>query len=114
MEDYGLDSSGYIDRTEAFDYFYDFVDVSAKYIAANISGKDFSTLFYQDQLPIRKFKGTRPCFSPDGTHLLCIDNKNLKLYPSNEKELIRLYTKELIFGNTEKDKDEWRHFFKDD
>jgi hypothetical protein len=101
------------DQVNIYNYSYGYVDVSEKFIANNISGNIFSILFYYDRLPIRKFMGIQPCFSPDGNYLLCIDKKVLKLYPAEERELVRLATEKSIFGNLEKNPGEWLHFFKD-
>ncbi|MBA7526563.1 hypothetical protein ES705_18725 [subsurface metagenome] len=93
-------------------YNYDGIDLSAKeYISSNISGSQYTYLFHWDRLPIGKFRGTNPNFSFDGKYLLCIDEKYLRLYPSEEKELIRLAKDELIFGELEKNIQDWLHYF---
>jgi hypothetical protein len=66
-----------------------------------------------DRLPIRKFIGLQPLFSPDQNFLLCIDERDLRIYPVDEKELIRLVMKESIFGKPDIDLTKWRHFMKD-
>jgi WD40 repeat protein len=114
LKKYGVDRKGNaLDPTHQFNYFYSYVDVSAKSIVTNISGTDFSVLYYIDRLPIRKFIGIRPSFSPDGNYLLCVEGKNLRLYPAAEKELIKLAVKDSIFGKMNTDLTKWRHFLKD-
>jgi WD40 repeat protein len=110
---YGFDSKKHIiDEAQKYSYSYSFVDASAKYSANNISGNDFSILFNVDELPIKKFAGIQPLFSPDGNYLLCLDRETLKLYPAEEKELIRLTLEKSIFGKLNTDPTKWRHFFK--
>jgi len=114
LKNYGIDRKGQaLDPADQFNYAYSFVDVSPKYIAANISGTSHSILIRLDRLPIRKFSGIQPLFSPDGNYLLCIDGNDLKLYPVDEKEIIRLVTEELIFGVPDSDPSSWSHFLKD-
>ncbi|MFH0842826.1 MAG: WD40 repeat domain-containing protein, partial [Bacteroidota bacterium] len=113
LDKYGINRKGVVQDPKQLNYSYSFVDVSSKYIAVCLSGTDYSSLIRLDRLPVRKFKGTQPLFSPDQNYLLCIDGANLRLYPVDEKELIRLATDESIFGKLDTDLTRWRHFMKD-
>jgi len=111
---YGIDRKGTaLDPANQLNYSYSFADVSAKYIVFNVSGTDYSVLIHLDRLPIRKFDGKQPLFSPDGRDLLCIDGRNLRLYPVDEKEIINLTTRDSIFGKPDTDISKWRHFMRD-
>jgi WD40 repeat protein len=110
---YGIYKGNVEDPVKTFDYYYSYVDVSAKYVAACVSGKDYSILYYQDKLPIMILDGIQPVFSNKGNLLLCLKGKILKLYPADEQELVNLATKRLIFGDPDKIPIEWKHFFKD-
>lgn len=114
LRNYGVDRKGKVlDPANQLNYTYSFIDVSAEYIATNISGTTYSSLIHLDRLPIRRFDGIQPTFSPDGNYLLCIDGGKLRLFPVDEKELIRLVTKESIFGKLNIDANSWIHFLKD-
>ncbi len=113
LDNYGINRSGLALDPKFLIYSYSFIDVSSKYIAVCLSGTDYSSLIRLDRLPVRKFEGTQPLFSPDQKYLLCIDGENLGLYPVDEKELIRLAMDKSIFGKLDTDLTKWRHFMKD-
>jgi len=80
-------------------YQYGGIDMSAnEYIASNISESNYTNLYHWDRVPIRKFRGINPNFSPDGKYLLCINGNSLLLYLADEKEIIRLVKEVAIFG----------------
>lgn len=98
--------------TEDEIYQYGGIDMSVNdYIASNISGSKHTNLFYWDRMPIRKFRGIKPNFSPDGKYLLCINGNSILLYPAGEKEIIRLVNEEAIFGELNGSLNKWFHFF---
>jgi len=93
-------------------YYYSGIDFSKQeYVAATIAGKQHTILYHWDKLALATFKGTNPVFSPDGKYLLCIDNQTLYLYPSDEKEMIRLAEEERIFGKLWSTIRDWTDFF---
>ncbi len=93
-------------------YYYSGIDFSKREcVAATISDRPQTILYHWDKLALATFKGTHPVFSPDGKYLLCIDNQTLYLYPSDEKEMIRLAEEELIFGKLESNIRDWTDFF---
>ena len=110
---YGTDRKGEAIDPNQLKYNYSFIDVSPKYFADNVSGTNYTLLTRLDRLPIRKFAGTNPLFSPDHNYLVCIDGKMLRLYPVDEKEIIRLVMEKSIFGTLDTDMAGWRHFLKD-
>jgi len=92
-------------------FYYSGIDFSNReYVAATISGKHYTYLYHWDRLPLAKFKGIDPIFSPDGKYLLCLDEKKLCIYPTDEKELIRLVEEDLIFGELESNIRDWLDF----
>ena len=98
--------------TEDEIYQYGGIDMSVNdYIASNISGSKHTNLFHWDRMPIRKFRGIKPNFSPDGEYLLCINGNSILLYPADEKEIIRLVNEEAIFGKPDKQLNSWLHIF---
>lgn len=114
LNGYGISRKGQsLDPAKDFNYNFSFVDVSPEYIANNKDGTDYSLLTSLDRLPVRKFKGIQPTFSPDGKYLLCMDGKYLKLYPVDKQEVIRLTTRDSIFGTLDNDLGKWRLFNKD-
>jgi hypothetical protein len=114
LKDYGVDRKNIVlDPAKSFNYSYSFADISSDYYSVNLSGTTNSELFQTDRLQIRKFKGTQPCFAPDGNYMLCLDGNKLRLYPAHEKELIRLTINKSIFGKLDPDLTGWRHFTKD-
>ena len=93
-------------------YQYDGIDMSVnEYIASNISGSNYTNLFHWDRMPIVKFRGINPNFSPDGKYLLCINGNSLLLYPADEKEIIRLVKEEAIFGELNINLRNWVYFY---
>ena len=91
-------------------YPYGGIDMAVQgYLASNISGNSRTILFHWDRLPLRSFQGIRPEFSADGNYLLCLNGKSLELYPSNEKEIIRLVNEQNIFGEPDTRIRHWRH-----
>jgi hypothetical protein len=113
LDKYGINGKGEVDDPKQLNYSYSFVDVSSKYFAVCISGNSYSSLIRLDRLPVRKFNGIQPLFSPDQNYLLCLDERSLRLYPVDEKELIRLVMNVSIFGRLDTDLTKWRNFMKD-
>jgi len=91
-------------------YPYGGIDMAVQgYVASNILGNSNTNLFHWDRLPLRSFKGSQPEFSPDGFYLLCINGQSLELYPSHEKEIIRLVKEQALFGEIVTRLRDWRH-----
>jgi len=91
-------------------YPYGGIDMSVQgYVASNILGISNTNLFHWDQLPLRTFEGVQPRFSPDGNYMLCINGKSLELFPSFEKEIIRLVKEQSLFGELDTALRQWRH-----
>jgi len=91
-------------------YPYDGIDMAVQgYLASNILGKSNTNLFHWDHLPLRSFEGVQPEFSPDGNYLLCLNGRSLNLYPSNEREIIRLVKEQAIFGKLDTKLRHWLH-----
>ena len=92
-------------------YTLDGADVSAQgYVASSITGSGVTNMFHFDKMPLMKFEGTQPVFSPDSNYLLCIKGKELLLYPASEKEIIELVDGKKIFGKLEGSISDWRHY----
>jgi len=89
---------------------YGGIDMAVRgYVASNNLGNSNTNLFHWDQLPLQSFNGIQPEFSPDGNYLLCINGRSLELYPSHEKEIIRLVKEEGLFGELETKLRQWLH-----
>jgi hypothetical protein len=114
LKEYGIErKENELDPEKYYNYSYSFADLSTEYICVNLFGTGYSELLHSDNLKFRKFRGIQPSFTPDGHYLLCLDGKNLRLYPVHEKELIRLAIDKSIFGKLYPNLTEWRHFLKD-
>jgi WD40 repeat protein len=77
---------------------------STQYSAYTFSD-DLNRIYFSGTKEIFKiftFPGKLQQFSPDGNYLLAVDRRMLKLYPANEKELIRLVNEKRIFGSLRK------------
>jgi len=109
LNNYGFWNLSYIDR-----FNYDGIDMSVnEYIAATLTGTDFTTLYHWDGLPIGNFKGKEPRFSPSGNYLLLIEGNKLKLHVSDEHEIIRLVKEDSIFGALDINYLNWLNMFLD-
>lgn len=91
---------------------YSGIDMAPQgYLASSSAGYLKINLFHWDKLPIFIFDGAKPDFSPDGKYLLTINDKSLHLFPSDEKEIIRLILEEQLAGSLDRELKKWRHIF---
>jgi WD40 repeat protein len=91
------------------------VNKSVEYLAYTFSD-DLNSIYFSgtgDVFKLFIFAGKQQQFSPDGNYLLAVNNKYLNLYPSTEKELLRLVNDQKIFGKLKSSKkvyDKWYNF----
>jgi WD40 repeat protein len=90
-------------------YRYAGVDMSTHgYVAIHKQGTATTELYHWDGVPLKRFPGTGPVFSPDGDYLLCSEEKFLCIYPAHQDEFIRILDSDDFLQKVDTSMTEWR------